>query len=765
MEKIAVLIPCYNEESTIEKVIKDFKKELPNADIYVYNNNSKDKTAEIAKKNGAIVRNEYRQGKGNVVRSMFREIEADIYVMVDGDDTYPAEEVHKLIEPIAEGQADMVVGDRLSNGTYKNENKRKFHDFGNKLVKRNINKIFKTNLNDIMTGYRAFNKKFVKNVPIVSKKFEVETEMTLYALDKNFRIKEIPITYRNRPNGSVSKLRTFRDGIKILKTIMVRKIRNKNKIYISIKTLLSLFFAVTIMLDKILVFNGNLWAKYEDVYFKPIEPIQILILLVTFVLSYIILTLIEKISDKLENTIYNTKGERKNENIKVFFIAFLIILILWLPYILSYFPGGVYPDTIRAIMQAENREKLNNHEPLLYTMIFKIFLSPNETIEERQHGIEVFTIVQELTLAATCAYCVYWLYKKNISMKYVIATTLFFGVCNLVPLYAVSIWKDTLFSIALFLYVIYIAEITYQDGKNIEKVKGIIKYIVLSLPVMFLRNNGIYIITLTTIALLIIYRSKILNELKKFTTIITIQIIICFLIQGPVYNYFKVNTEYVENLGIMIQQICYVVKEEGNITKEQLQFINNLCPIEKIKSNYTPCLVDSIKWYSGFENEYLENNKGKFIKTWFELLMQNPKSFTKAYLLNTIGFWNINKQSDDAYTNQQMSYNASMYINMKQYDKVKEITNISIRKYLEPKQEISSVVFLSIMLIGMLITIYKKKYKNLLIYMPAFATWLTVMIATPIAFSLRYVYILVLMVPFSTLIPFFKNKQDKLNKV
>jgi glycosyltransferase involved in cell wall biosynthesis len=218
--KTAVLIPCYNEEITIEKVIKDFRKELPEADIYVYDNNSKDKTAEIAKKNGAIVIHEYRQGKGNVVRSMFRDIDADIYVMVDGDDTYPAEEVHKLIEPVAKGEADMAIGDRLTNGTYQKENKRHFHEFGNNLVKKAINMAFKTNLKDIMTGYRVFNKMFVKTMPVMSPKFEIETEMSLHALDKKFIIKEIPIIYRDRPNGSESKLNTVSDGIKVIKTIV-----------------------------------------------------------------------------------------------------------------------------------------------------------------------------------------------------------------------------------------------------------------------------------------------------------------------------------------------------------------------------------------------------------------------------------------------------------------------------------------------------------------------------------------------------------------
>lgn len=217
--EIAVLIPCYNEEQTISKVIEDFKKELPEASIYVYDNNSKDRTSELASKHGAIVRKEIHQGKGNVVRSMFREVDADVYIMVDGDDTYPAEFVHKMIESIQSHEANMVIGDRLSNGTYFQENKRMFHNMGNTLVKGMINFLFKSDIKDIMTGYRAFDRLFVKSMPVMSAGFEIETEMSLHALDKKFKIKEVPIDYRDRPEGSESKLNTFSDGFKVLKMI------------------------------------------------------------------------------------------------------------------------------------------------------------------------------------------------------------------------------------------------------------------------------------------------------------------------------------------------------------------------------------------------------------------------------------------------------------------------------------------------------------------------------------------------------------------
>ena len=219
MDKIAVLIPCYNEEQTIGKVVKDFKRELPEATIYVYDNNSKDKTALIAKENGAIVKKEYKQGKGNVIRRMFREIDAEAYIMVDGDDTYPAENAREMVNMIFNHNADMVVGDRLSS-TYFVENKRPFHNFGNSIVRLSINKLFKTDIKDIMTGYRAFSYQFVKTFPVLSNGFEIETEMTIHAADKNLQVDNVIVNYRDRPEGSESKLNTISDGAKVLFKIL-----------------------------------------------------------------------------------------------------------------------------------------------------------------------------------------------------------------------------------------------------------------------------------------------------------------------------------------------------------------------------------------------------------------------------------------------------------------------------------------------------------------------------------------------------------------
>lgn len=251
MDKIAVLIPCYNESKTVEKVVTDFKQALPEAMIYVYDNNSTDNTAELAEKAGAIVRHEYQQGKGNVIRRMFREIDAECYIMTDGDDTYPAEYARKMANKVLQRNVDMVVGDRLSS-TYFEENKRPFHNIGNSIVRKSINFLFKSEIKDIMTGYRAFSYQFVKSFPILSKGFEIETEMSIHAIDKNMSIENIIIEYRDRPEGSESKLNTYSDGLKVLFTIF-RLYRNYKPInFFSIiallLTIISAIFFVPILI-------------------------------------------------------------------------------------------------------------------------------------------------------------------------------------------------------------------------------------------------------------------------------------------------------------------------------------------------------------------------------------------------------------------------------------------------------------------------------------------------------------------------------------
>lgn len=301
--KIAVLIPCYNEAKTIEKVVKDYKKVLPEADVYVYDNNSTDGTDEIAKKVGAIVRYESKQGKGNVIRTMFREIEADCYLMIDGDDTYPAENAREMCDYVLNENVDMVIGDRLSS-TYFKENKRPFHNFGNRIVRWSINKIFKSKINDIMTGYRAFSYEFVKSYPVLSKGFETETEMTIHAIDKNFTLKEIPVQYRDRPEGSVSKLNTYKDGVKVIKTIATLFKEYKPGLFFNLISLL-IFIIATILVIPVLIeyMNTGLVPKFPTLIVSCILLVICLLLSVTSIILQVIVKKNKQIFEILLNQI------------------------------------------------------------------------------------------------------------------------------------------------------------------------------------------------------------------------------------------------------------------------------------------------------------------------------------------------------------------------------------------------------------------------------------------------------------------------------
>ena len=308
-KKIAVLIPCYNEAKTIEKVVKDYKSVLPNSDIYVYDNNSNDKTDEIAKKAGAIVRYEYRQGKGNVIRTMFREIDADCYLMIDGDDTYPKENAKEMCNLVLDGKADMVIGDRLSS-TYFTENKRPFHNLGNKTVRFLINKLFKNNIKDIMTGYRAFSYEFVKSFPVLSKGFEIETEMTIHAVDKNFKLIEVPVTYRDRPEGSVSKLNTYSDGFKVLKTIATLFKEYKPAAFFNIISIICLIIALILGIPVVIeYFNTGLVPRFPTLIVSGTALLVALLLCITGIILQVIVKKHKQLYELYLNLINNKESK------------------------------------------------------------------------------------------------------------------------------------------------------------------------------------------------------------------------------------------------------------------------------------------------------------------------------------------------------------------------------------------------------------------------------------------------------------------------
>lgn len=312
MDKIAVLIPCYNESKTIKKVVEDFKRVLPEATIYVYDNNSSDGTDAIAKEAGAVVRYEYQQGKGNVIRRMFRDIDAECYIMADGDDTYPAEFAPEMVAKVLDRNVDMVVGDRLSS-TYFEENKRPFHNFGNWIVRKSINLLFKSDIKDIMTGYRAFSYEFVKTFPVLSKGFEIETEMSIHAVDKNMFVENVVIDYRDRPEGSESKLNTYSDGMKVIFTILrlfrIYKPMNFFGFIAFVLAALSVGFFIPVMLEYI---HTDLVENFPTLIvcgFTMIAAIQ------SFFAGLTLQTMVQKNRQDFEMRLIETRNHRLDKNI------------------------------------------------------------------------------------------------------------------------------------------------------------------------------------------------------------------------------------------------------------------------------------------------------------------------------------------------------------------------------------------------------------------------------------------------------------------
>lgn len=307
-KKIAVLIPCYNEELTISKVVKDFKKVLPNADIYVYDNNSTDNSVKLAKGAGAIVRYEIRQGKGNVVRSMFRDIEADCYLLVDADDTYSSKDAKKMCNYILKDNYDMVVGDRLSS-TYFTENKRLFHNFGNRIVRFLINKLFNANIKDVMSGYRAFSYEFVKGFPILSKNFEIETEMTIHAIDKNFRIITMPISYKDRQIGSVSKLNTYRDGIMVMNTISELVKEYRPRLFFTVCSIVFLIISFILGIPVFIeYFKTGLVPRFPSLIVSMISLVLSLLLFITGIILEVLSKKYNQLYELYLNSLRSRKG-------------------------------------------------------------------------------------------------------------------------------------------------------------------------------------------------------------------------------------------------------------------------------------------------------------------------------------------------------------------------------------------------------------------------------------------------------------------------
>lgn len=523
------------------------------------------------------------------------------------------------------------------------------------------------------------------------------------------------------------------------------------------KLFVSLTFAVSTYLDSILGYSDNLYSDIYIILFLPRSAAAFAKGFLSFIAAFAIISFLELLQKKYSIRYDITINKPSGKDLFVWLLFFILLICAWSPYFLSYFPGGVYPDTATCIGQARVGV-YNNQQPVLYSLLLKMCIS----IAGLNNAVALFTILQIIFMAGCFSYILYRLYLHNVSKPVLIMIFAYFALFNLIPLYVVSIWKDTIFSTTLFMYIFLLFEniILNPDRPESGKIALIAVFMILS---VFLRNNGIYVMILTTVILAITYRKTIINTYKAFFNVTAIALICCFLVQGPVFNSLNINGPFVENVGVLQQQIAYVQTVNGDITHEEMDFLNKICPKDTIRAYYRPLIADTIKWHNDYDSDFLENNKGEFLKVWASILVRNPKLYINSYLFITLGYWNPYKQSVVSYVNPEMWADLKDVDHYWQTDPIESLFGTSIRDSLYPKKLISSAIFLFITLILFALSLNKKD-KRWLAFIPALVAYLTVFIATPLAFALRYVYIVVLTVPLFIIIPFLQCSDSTTGK-
>ena len=500
--------------------------------------------------------------------------------------------------------------------------------------------------------------------------------------------------------------------------------------------LFSFFFSFMLLLSSKMVI-GDIFSNINQSYVKNFNFFDLVEFFILYVVSYILFIIITNLLNKITNT-----NERKT-NKKFFLIVLIILLLLWLPYLLTYYPGGLFADTYYSIEMALHQRGMDNHHPILYTLIWKFLLT---ICNDYNHSIFLFTMIQYLFMGLSCSTVIYYMYRKGYNKIIIIISLLFFGLFPLVPFYIISLWKDTPFSIWILVYSLFLLFIFNRNDyiKEITKKKSIIILIIISFFVAFSRNNGIYIVFLTNLSIIVLlFKKEKSKRIKIFSIINIMNISFIFIIQGPIYNLLGLNSDKsIESLSIPVQQVAYIASS-NTLDEDDEKFINKIMPINDLKNYYTPMNVDSLKFNKKFDLDYFDSNLSEFMKLYLKSVIKHPNDAFKAYVLQTVGFWDIKESSSVGYVQNEM-WNDEPY---KMKDQFKNIFGFSIIRALNPKIYINYAIFIWIMLYTIFYLIYKNKKTLLISIMPNLLVWITIMIATPVAFSLRYVFSVVLSLP------------------
>ncbi len=541
---------------------------------------------------------------------------------------------------------------------------------------------------------------------------------------------------------------------------MVKNIIKRYKEAFSLYNLiLALIISLCFVLSTRVVIGGGVWGTNSDNYVKEFGWKAIILFIVTLLLTYIIIDFVNFYLVKFIKKI-SIPYEYVNSNrlVKVWTI---VNIVIWIPYYLSFYPGGIYSDTFASVDYYYNGILTNRH-PLIYNFLIGMAIKLAGVIKrDLTWAFGFFFLIQMIVAIIELRYLLKWMINKKLNkiiVNVIMICAVFFP---LIPLNIVSIWKDTPFCMAFLLWFIFFVDMLENLQKEKLQRGDLVKYVVGAFLVAFTRNNGKYIIALTMLFLVIMTLKRKYSAKKYFYSTILISTIAIFVIQGPVYNLFGViQTDTVENYGIPLQQIGSVVANNGKITHEQKDRINNFIPYDTITEHFSPCLADNLKWYGGLNYDYMKSNQKEFLSVWKDLLISNPKIYIKEYILETVGFWDLDVREPDAYV-QYLVWPNEMGVEGTDY--FEKIFGFSFSRYVIPTHYISNALFFWLFVLSAFFCMKNYGFRKLLFYIPQFGIWLTLMIATPIAWSLRYVSGLVFTLPFIIIIPILQERKSEMN--
>jgi len=524
----------------------------------------------------------------------------------------------------------------------------------------------------------------------------------------------------------------------------IKEIKNRKWIMI-----FSILFSTMFFLSTKIVFSNGIFSTNEEVYFYNFSIFDIFYYIVLNLISFFLMNLIFEKTKIFEMTTIK-KEINKTKLIRFFMCSCVLMLIGWLPYILSYFPGGVYVDTLQSINMARDEAVVTNHHPILYTVMWMFCIKITNLFSTNvETAMELFTVLQTLAMIIVFSIFLLWLYKNGFDKKIILLNFIFFTFFPIIPLYAISLWKDTPFSIFVFLYCLVILDLFYFNNINakISDIKIDILYFFVSLLVAFGRNNGIYIIIFTSTCIILylfnVNKSNKKNNIK-FSIFAILSILLSLIFQGLIYDKMGYNgDEKIESYGIPIQQIGYIITHDGNLNEEEREFFNQIMNEEEWCREYKPCIVDPIKWNGNFKKDFFDTNTKNFFKNYVKVVLKNPMNAIKGWLLETLGYWDINKTTNDAYINCEMWPGFAF----KQHDIFEKIFGFSIRYSINNIFVMKQSIGIWILLFLFFDILNKKNFSLIFPIIPSIVLVATLMLAAPLAFSFRYVFSTWIVIP------------------